>query len=376
MSHLHEISTNIRLYRRRLNLTQKQLAEKLHLSTQAVSSWEMGSTYPDIENLLHLSKIFCVSVDTLLKGTIEHNEVFMIGIDGGKVKSDFVLFSSLGTVLKRFRLAGTSASVQSVSDAISILRRGIDLCLLHLPSVSYIFIGNAGAHLLQMQQMLSEIYTGIEIFVTSCAANALMCIDEADGAMILGAGSGLFRPQGDTFQTFGGWGHTLGDPGSGYNFGRAACQLAYAYRDGLDDDPLIYDLVMQRMNGATLKADNLPPLQMSLLAPVIFDADAQGDQRAAHVIEKEMQDLSRLVNATCPNGGKIVAVGGVIEHCSDRLLPTLQKWINPSIEVVLSRFPAVFGACRACIKHFAIKTEQDFDDKFISGFASMFEVNS
>lgn len=42
------------------NLTQEQLAEQLYVSRTAVSKWESGKGYPNIESLKGLSKIFGV----------------------------------------------------------------------------------------------------------------------------------------------------------------------------------------------------------------------------------------------------------------------------------------------------------------------------
>ena len=53
--------------RRKSSFSQEELAEKLAVSRQAVSRWEMGETMPDAKNLLELSDIFGVSVDSLLR---------------------------------------------------------------------------------------------------------------------------------------------------------------------------------------------------------------------------------------------------------------------------------------------------------------------
>lgn len=49
-------------------MNQEDLAEKLGITFQAVSKWETGVTYPDIELLSMISECFHVSVDYLLKG--------------------------------------------------------------------------------------------------------------------------------------------------------------------------------------------------------------------------------------------------------------------------------------------------------------------
>ena len=56
-------------FRRRLGLSQAELAEKLGVSAQAVSKWETAAALPDVELLLELSKLYGVSVNELLEGT-------------------------------------------------------------------------------------------------------------------------------------------------------------------------------------------------------------------------------------------------------------------------------------------------------------------
>lgn len=60
------IGENIRSCRRKMNLTQEQLAEKLGVSFQSVSRWENDLTYPDMELLPALMEIFGITADELL----------------------------------------------------------------------------------------------------------------------------------------------------------------------------------------------------------------------------------------------------------------------------------------------------------------------
>lgn len=53
--------------RKNAGMTQTDLAEKLNVSRQAVSRWEMDSAMPDIENLIAMSDLFGVTLDDLLK---------------------------------------------------------------------------------------------------------------------------------------------------------------------------------------------------------------------------------------------------------------------------------------------------------------------
>jgi len=48
-------------------LTQNELAEKLNVSRQAISRWELGTATPDVENLIAISDLFGVTLDELLR---------------------------------------------------------------------------------------------------------------------------------------------------------------------------------------------------------------------------------------------------------------------------------------------------------------------
>lgn len=60
------LGENIRENRRRLGLTQEQLADRLGVSFQSVSRWETGTTYPDMETLPELAKLFDTTIDALV----------------------------------------------------------------------------------------------------------------------------------------------------------------------------------------------------------------------------------------------------------------------------------------------------------------------
>ena len=58
-----ETIKNLRAERR---VTQEQLSSFLGVTPQAISRWEAGSGYPDIETLPYIAEYFGVSIDTLL----------------------------------------------------------------------------------------------------------------------------------------------------------------------------------------------------------------------------------------------------------------------------------------------------------------------
>ena len=62
------LSNNIAKLRKKNNLTQYQLAEKLFVSDKTVSKWENGGGYPEITTLPLIADVFGVSIDYLFKG--------------------------------------------------------------------------------------------------------------------------------------------------------------------------------------------------------------------------------------------------------------------------------------------------------------------
>ena len=65
---LKTIGAYIQLHRRAAGLTQAQLGERLHVTSQSVSNWERGLLLPDTASLPDLAEILDTSVDSLLRG--------------------------------------------------------------------------------------------------------------------------------------------------------------------------------------------------------------------------------------------------------------------------------------------------------------------
>ncbi len=65
---------NLQTIRKQHNLTQDDLATKLDVTRQAVSKWESGNGYPEMEKIMQLCDMFDCSMDTLLKGDIATDE--------------------------------------------------------------------------------------------------------------------------------------------------------------------------------------------------------------------------------------------------------------------------------------------------------------
>lgn len=69
-----KISTTLKFLRLQKNMTQKQLAEKLNLTEQAISKWERGHGLPDISICPTLAQVLGVNIEVILTGNFEENQ--------------------------------------------------------------------------------------------------------------------------------------------------------------------------------------------------------------------------------------------------------------------------------------------------------------
>lgn len=60
------LGEQLKKYREKSHLSQTEVAENLALTRQAISRWENNRAYPDIDNLIRLSKLYSVTLDDLL----------------------------------------------------------------------------------------------------------------------------------------------------------------------------------------------------------------------------------------------------------------------------------------------------------------------
>ena len=65
---MSDVAKNLKCLRKQAAMTQEELAERLHVTRQVVSSWETGKTQPDIETLTALAEILGTDVNELICG--------------------------------------------------------------------------------------------------------------------------------------------------------------------------------------------------------------------------------------------------------------------------------------------------------------------
>lgn len=85
----------IKELRERNNLTQAELAEKLHVSDKTISKWERAKGYPDITLIEPIARAFNISVTELLSG----NAVTNLNVSANMIKSKFYICPVCGNII-------------------------------------------------------------------------------------------------------------------------------------------------------------------------------------------------------------------------------------------------------------------------------------
>ena len=61
-----KLADNLRIQRKKLGLSQEELAEKCQISRQAIAKWESGESVPTIEKLIFLADLYDMTLDELV----------------------------------------------------------------------------------------------------------------------------------------------------------------------------------------------------------------------------------------------------------------------------------------------------------------------
>ncbi|MDE7178170.1 MAG: helix-turn-helix domain-containing protein [Lachnospiraceae bacterium] len=72
---MNMIAKYLQFLRKSHNYTQADLAKKLGISRQAVSKWETGTTIPDLEILLKISKLYNITINDILEPKVQPKKI-------------------------------------------------------------------------------------------------------------------------------------------------------------------------------------------------------------------------------------------------------------------------------------------------------------
>ena len=347
------IGNQIKELRKRKGLTQKELAEELHVSFQAVSGWERGVAPPDLDNLLRIADLFGILLDDLLR---PQKAPLFLGLDGGGTKTELVVTDEVGHVLSRDIREGCNPNDIGYDRMLALLTDAIRGMLVKHPTVRSAFLGIAGItvgdHLARLKGDLGRQLPQLSFQIWNDAANLFAMYENADLAVISGTGSVVLVRQGEGYARLGGWGYLLDKAGSAYDMGRDALCIALEEEEAGEEPSVLTRLLLEKMGTATAR-QNLGGIYeggkpyIASLATVVFDAYARGDERAIRIVDQSAQALGKLLNLGVSRyGARPVAIagGGIFEHHGAVMLEHLRRYT--SVTLIVNTLPPVYGACR------------------------------
>ncbi len=349
---------NLKYYRVKNRLTQKQLAEKIGYTEKSVSKWENGSGLPTIETLLSLADLFKVSLDELMfEKTSCH---YFLGIDGGGTKTVFKLTDESGTVLRQVHRGACNPNDIGIENARVLLKEGInEACA----GISYsnitMFAGISGGGLTgDNAEILNRFFDkfGFFAFDNGSDLENLVALSDYEKCIlvIMGTGFIVYALDGKTRKRISGWGHFFDEGGSGYTLGRDAINAVLCEADGSGEPTALTQLLTNRL-GETAE-EHLAKLYqggkryIASFSDLVFEAAEKGDKIALEILDKNMafaaQKISTAAACFTPAQNIPVLLSGGICKKEDMLFPLIQKHLNAGCTLSTLKNPPVDGALR------------------------------
>ena len=371
-----KLAGNIKKSRISMGLTQLELAEKLFISSQAISKWESGQSIPDLENLCALAEVFATSVDKLIGKDVNiREEKVFIGIDGGATKTEFLLFTESGKVINRVVLEGSNPNACGMDKTLSILKSGIDGFWKICPEIAGVFAGLSGYfsgdNSVVIDKFFKKTYPLLNVTASSDISNVIASATSLDKcvAVICGTGFSVYASNNNKLSRAGGWGYLLDCMGGGFDIGREALRATLAVDDGFGKDTVIKELVEKQMGGKVW--DNIHRIYkegdsyIASFAPVVFKAANMGDEVALEIIDKNADYIAKLVQYAISRydcGNNVVMSGSLISK-SDILLKVVKEKLGENVNIIIPVLPQVYGACIKCCTLFG-EVKENFYENF------------
>ncbi|MDA2515683.1 MULTISPECIES: BadF/BadG/BcrA/BcrD ATPase family protein [Bacillus] len=229
---------------------------------------------------------------------------YMIGVDGGGTKTEAIAFDQNGNEVVR----GTSRFGNVLIDfdqALLHIMEAINQCQKNLINEHCVCIclglaGISGANTNELTLRLKKKYgTKIEIFNDAMIAHAA-ALKGKDGILTIGGtGAICIGKKGEVYQYSGGWGHILGDEGSGYWIAlQALKKMTIQFDQGISLCPLSLNIQRQFQ---LLTPSHIKSLvytsskdKIAAIAPLVIQEARSGNDDAHEIIMQAGKELARI----------------------------------------------------------------------------------
>ena len=331
---------NLKHYRTKLGLTQKQLAQQIGYTEKSVSKWEGGSTLPTMEMVLKLSNLFNLSLDELIfEHTVNH---YFLGIDGGGTKTAFKLIDKDGLEVARVTKGPTNPYDVGIENAIATLKDGIHEVCKGIPyNKITVFAGLAGFGMAGdntkiLFRFLSK-FGFLDFAYGSDIENiAALSAHEKCILVIMGTGFVTYALNGSTKARVAGWGQFFDDGGCGYTLGKDAITATLSAEDGSGTPTALTELFTQRLGQAPsahlARFYQGGKRYIAEFADLVFKAAEQDDPIALEILERNAAFVANKVAAAakklpCEESIPVLFAGGISRQ-HQILFPLIGKHLD------------------------------------------------
>ena len=282
---------------------------------------------------------------------------YLLGIDGGGTKTEFLLCDLNKAEIKRLFLGGSNPVNNGIENTFAVLGEGIEqVCDGFDFSEISVFAGIAGAKSGENQRLINDFLSRFGFALYDCGSDIDLALEAAlkgeDGtAVIMGTGIVAYARSGGTLHRAGGRGYMIDKGGSGFHFGSDALNAAFEFIDGRGGSEIIYNLVEKKL-GKSLEACvadiyRSGAAYVASFAPEVFEAFDMGDVTARKIIDRNAYEAAKVINgarkASNNRSGKIVICGGLCKQ-KDILEHFLLRYIEGEATLRFLDEPMVNGA--------------------------------
>lgn len=282
---------------------------------------------------------------------------YLLGVDGGGTKTEFLLCDLNGKEIRRLFLDGSNPVNRGIENTFAVLGEGIEQVCdgFDFGEIS-VFAGVAGSKSGENQRLINEFLSRFGFSSFGCGSDIDLALEAAlkgkDGtAVIMGTGIVAYARCGERLHRAGGRGYMIDKGGSGFHFGSDALNSAFEFTDGRGGSETIFNLVEKKL-GRKLE-ESVADIYgggtsfVASFAPVVFEAFNLGDRAAFEIIDRNAYEAAKVIKGArrvlnnC--GKKIVICGGLCKQ-KDILEPFLQKYIDGEASLEFLDEPMVNGA--------------------------------
>ncbi|MCU5375972.1 ATPase [Bacillus cereus] len=286
---------------------------------------------------------------------------YMIGIDGGGTKTEAIAFDKDGNELVR-STSGFGNILIDFEEAFVHIMEVIDQCQKGLLNGHCICIclglaGVSGANTNELSLRLKKKYgTQIEVLNDAMIAHAA-ALKGKDGILTIGGtGAICIGKKGEVYEYSGGWGHILGDEGSGYWIAlQGLKRMANQFDQGVTLCPLSLRIQdeFQLLTSSHIKqlVYSFSKDKVAAIAPLIIEEARNGNDDACEIVLQAAKELTRITvniyNKMQFNVSASIAVSGSILRFVPEIYAEFKKCCEKSIgdvTFVPQSEPAVKGS--------------------------------